>query len=154
MKKILMILMVLIFIGCSKADEKTERLVFTGQMIRVTIDSMEELELGNSSEITFKLWGYDLYVVDVSATLLNEYTYKLFKLPVTYGVDYQKKWEKKIKPGGSGKYGYYITLEGKNKDGEKYKIDYEATNKDYFGTRKTKIEELSGKIYIKEIKKL
>ena len=87
-----------------------------------------------------------------SAALLNEYTYNLSKLPVTYGVDYQKKWDKKIKPSGSGKYGYYITLEGKNKGEKKYKIDYEATDKAYFGTRKTKIEELSGKIYIKEIK--
>lgn len=152
MKKILVILMVLIFIGCSKADERTERLVFTGQMIQVTIDSIEELELGDSSEITFKLWGYDLYAADVSATLLNEYTYNLSKLPVTYGVDYQKEWDEKIKPAGSGKYGYYITLEMKSPDGKKYKVDYEATDKDYFGTRKTKIEELSGKVYIREIK--
>jgi hypothetical protein len=154
MKKIFMGLMILIFIGCTKADEKTERLVFAGQMIQVTIDSIEDLDFGNDSEIIFKLWGYDLYVADVSATLLKEYKYKLSKLPVTYGIDYQKKWDEKIKPGGSGKYGYYITLKGTNKDIKKYKIDYEATDKDYFGTQKTKIEELSGKIYIKEIKKL
>lgn len=151
MKKILVIL-VLIFIGCSKADERGERLVFNGQMIQVTIDSIEELDLGDSSEITFKLWGYDLYMADVDATLLSEYTYNLSKLPVTYGVDYQKKWDKKIKPGRSGKYGYYISIEVKNKFGKKYKIDYETTDKNYFEIQKTKIEELSGKIYIKEIK--
>lgn len=152
MKKIFMVLMALIFIGCNKAEEKTRELVFTRQMIQVTIDSIEELDFGNDSEITFKLWGYDLYIADVGATLLKEYKYNLSKLPVTYGIYHQKKWDEKIKPSGSGKYGYYITLEGENKNGKKYKIDYEATSKDYFGIRKTKIEELSGKIYIREIR--
>jgi len=148
-KKIFIILMLLIFVGCSSAEEKTEKLIFNRQMVQITIDSIKELDLGNNSEITFKLWGYDLYVADVSATLLKEYKYNLSKLPVTYGVDYEKEYESKIEPAGSGKYGYYITLEMKNLDGKKYKVDYEATDEDYFGTRKTKIEELSGKIYIK-----
>lgn len=152
MKKIFIVLIILTFIGCSRAEEKTEKLVFNRQMIQITIDSLEELELGNDSKITFKLWGYDLYVADASATLLKEYKYNLSKLPVTYGVDYEKDWEKKIKPGQSGKYGYYITLEMENPEGKVYKVDYETTDKGYFGTRKTKVEELSGKIYIKEIK--
>lgn len=152
MKKIFIVLIILTFIGCSRADEKTEKLVFNRQMVQITIDSIKELDFGNDSEITFKLWGYDLYVADVSATLLKEYKYNLSKLPVTYGVDYEKKWEKKIEPAGSNKYGYYITLEMESPNGKKYKVDYEATDKDYFGTRKTKIEELSGRIYIKEIK--
>ncbi|MEI6856834.1 hypothetical protein [Psychrilyobacter sp.] len=152
MKKKYMVLIILTLIGCSNVDKKIEKSVLNRQMIQVTIDSIEELGLGDSSEITFKLWGYDLYMADVSATLLEEYTYNLSKLPVTYGVDYKKKWDEKIKPRGSGEYGYYITLEGENKGGEKYKIDYEATSKAYFRTQKTKIEQLSGKIYIKEIK--
>jgi len=152
MKKIFMVLMALIFIGCNKTEVKTKELVFTGQMIQVTIDSIEELELGDTSEITFKLWGYDLYIADAGATLLKEYKYNLSKLPVTYGIYYQKEWDEKIKPSGSGKYGYYITLEVENKAGKKYKIDYEATNRAYFGITKTKIEELSGKIYIREIR--
>lgn len=152
MKKILIVLILLIFIGCSSAEGKTERLIFNRQMVQITIDSMEEIDLGNDSEITFKLWGYDLYIADVSATLLKEYKYNLFKLPVTYGVDYEKEYDDKIEPDGSGKYGYYITFEMKNSHGKKYKIDYESTDKDYFGIRKRKIEELSGKIYIKEIK--
>lgn len=151
MKKVTILLILLIFIGCSRTDEKTNKLVFNRQMLQITIDSIEKLELGKNSEITFKLWGYDLYIADVSATLLEEYTYNLSKLPVTYGVNYKKKWDKKIKPGGSGKYGYYITLEVKNKEGRKYKIDYDATDKAYFGSTKTKIEEVSGKVYIKKV---
>ena len=152
MKKIFIVLIILIFIGCSGSDEKSEKLVFNRQMIQITIDSVEELDLGNDSEITFKLWGYDLYVADVSATLLNEYKYNLSKLPVTYGIDYKKEWDEKIKPAGSGEYGYYITLGIESPDGKEYKVDYKSTDKDYFGTRKTKIDELSGRIYIREIK--
>ena len=153
MKKITILLLAMILVGCGKFVEKrSKRLVFKENMIQITIDSVKKLDLGEDSEITFKLWGYDLYLADVKATLLKEYKYNLSKLPVTYGIDYQKKWDEKIKPNGSGKYGYYITLVGNSMDGKKYKVDHESSDNGYFGVKKTKVQELSGKIYIKEIK--
>ena len=95
MKKIIILLLLAIMlVGCGSSVEKNpKRLVFKENMVQITIDSAKKLELGDSSEITFKLWGYDLYVADAKATLLKEYKYSLSKLPVTYGIDYQEKWK-------------------------------------------------------------
>ncbi len=153
MKKIgLLLLLVLTLVGCSGTSKPTNRLVFEEKMIQMTIDSIEIEELPEGTEIIFKLWGYDAQVADVKATLLNEYKYKLSELPVTYGLNYEKEWKKKIEPGKSGNYGYFVTLEVKNKDDKVYKIDYDSTDKDYFGTKKTTVDEISGRIFIKELK--
>jgi hypothetical protein len=151
-KTIFLVLLTLTLIGCSSTKKKTERLVFKEEMVQITIDSLNIQELPKGTDIIFKLWGYDLQIGDAKATLLKEYKYKLSELPVTYGLNYRKEWNEKINPKASEKYGYYVTLEFKNKDGKIYKVDYETTDKDYFGTRKTKIEELSARIYIKQLK--
>jgi len=151
MKKLMMlVVLMLILIGCSNNNNKNKRLVFKENIIEVTIDSIEEQELPAGSEITFKLWGYDTQVADAKATLLNEYTYELSKLPVTYGLDYKKEWDKKITPGDSGEYGYYVTVEIKSGDSKEYKVDYNSMDKEYFGTKKTNIRDVSGLIFIKK----
>ena len=151
-KTIFLVLLVLTLIGCSSTTNQTKRLVFEEKIIQMTIDSVDIDELPEGTEIIFKLWGYDLMVADVKATLLNEYRYKLSELPVTYGLDYEKEWNKKITPDESGKYGYFVTLEIKNKGDEVYRIDYDSTEKDYFGTKKNSVEEISARIFIKELK--
>jgi hypothetical protein len=68
-------------------------------------------------------------------------------------LEYKKEWYEKINPGESGKYAYYITLEGKDDDGNTYEVDYDAYSNGCLGWKKTRVEELSKVLYIKQIKK-
>jgi len=87
MKKIFIIFVILIFVGCRRVDKETERFIFTRQIVQVTIDSIEDLDFSNNSEIIFRIWSYDTERPDFKAKILKKYRYNLLNLPVTYGME-------------------------------------------------------------------
>ncbi|MCK5780104.1 MAG: hypothetical protein KAH04_03745 [Psychrilyobacter sp.] len=149
MRNKILILLVLVFIGCSNTPKEEPKLIFKEKMIQLKVIGLSDEILGENSKITFKIWGYDVLLADVKATLLEEYTYDLVKLPVTYGLDTKKKLDEVIKLEEMGRYGYYITIEADNGNGKVFEIDREAS-KEYLEGRKKNVKELSGEIVLKE----
>ena len=73
MKKIFIIFVILIFVGCRRVDKETERFIFTRQIVQVTIDSIEDLDFSNNSEIIFRIWSYDTERPDFKAKILKNW---------------------------------------------------------------------------------
>lgn len=128
-------------VGTQKGTEKE---------IEITIQSVESLNLDHDSKIKFSLYGYDTELADQAATLLQEYTFTLEKVPKQLVIDFDPALNSKIKPTPRGAIGYYFTVyvdidnNGVIDSSDAIK-DYDRSPETFHGAN---IESLSTDIYI------
>ncbi len=141
-KKLIIFFLTMILLGCSNGNIKN---VSALKMVQVRVNSESTFHRKDNLTIIFKLWGRDISVEGSKPTLLREYNYRLYGLPVTYSLEFLEDWIRNISPKNKGEYRYYITIDIPDQE---YEVDYENTSKNYLKVVDD-IRKLDLEIYLK-----